>query len=497
MNRATRLRNRNRNKQPPSPGFAPPRRQGTTPEIASNLEVRGVAWSDFDQVDTLAHRISCTNRVCACNAKPTGVLCRFWSVLPWCGGKTCPNTPGRQCVGLFCSLTAVLAVCSVLPTLLAIVPSVTVAHVGAIRTHDAPRGSSVVADVSTFVHYVALGAAAQLLALLSRLPWLSFQRSVYARAIVVLRACFLPRALVTTTCSMVSSVVLYYVYARSSGVGGGLAPGVRGGGGDHVWGQLLYVCPAWGGGAQGGGQGGAQGGAQEEAASCHHTCVNQVQWLSFLSAVAAGWLHAFLYLVQERYVLHLPIVQQRRWTRLCPRLASEAVRGPVLAGGSTLLAYVAGTWVLSRAQQHRVVTTVLAWLYGNLSGTGGLLDTTDPSLAYAQSHHLLHGLFLCWSVSAWVHVSLSMSQHLFTVFTTHALHANVADNLMTWSTWLVGPTVRGRYRVSRQSRWDAKLVTRSMQRSTTVVMNEMRRRQERATRRFVLISSFWGIFVDF
>jgi len=40
--------------------------------------------------------------------------------------------------------------------------------------------------------------------------------------------------------------------------------------------------------------------------------------------------------------------------------------------------------------------------YGNLSGTGGLLDTTDPSLAYAQSHHLLHGLFLCWSVSAWV-----------------------------------------------------------------------------------------------
>ena len=355
MNRATRLRNRNRNKQPPSPGFAPPRRQGTTPEIASSVEVRGVAWSDFDQVDTLAHRISCTNRVCACNAKPTGVLCRFWPVLPWCGGKTCPNTPGRQCVGLFCSLTAVLAVCSVLPTLLAIVPSVTVAHVGAIRTHDSPRGSSVVADVSTFVHYVALGAAAQLLALLSRLPWLSFQRSVYARAIVVLRACFLPRAVVTTTCSMVSSVVLYYVYARSSGIGGGLAPGVRGGGGDHVWGQLLYVCPAWG--------EGAQGGAHEEAASYHHTCVNQVQWLSFLSAVAAGWLHAFLYLVQERYVLHLPIVQQRRWTRLCPRLASEAVRGPVLAGGSTLLAYVAGTWVLSRAQQHRVVTTVLAWLY--------------------------------------------------------------------------------------------------------------------------------------
>ena len=116
--------------------------------------------------------------------------------------------------------------------------------------------------------------------------------------------------------------------------------------------------------------------------------------------------------------------------------------------------------------------------------SGGLLDTTDPRLAHKQSTRIIECLFLCWSISVWIHVTLSVSQHIFDILLTHAVHSNVANNLMTWSTWLVSPTVRGRYRVASQGHWDSTLLTKSMQRSTTVVMNELRRRQERATRRF-------------
>ena len=455
-------------------------RGGTSTAPASSVDsysVRGVIFSDFDHVDTLTSSLPFRTRVCACNAKPSGILCT-------CRGQNWPNTPQAQCCSIFSALLFVLFACSVIPTLMGVFPSVMVAHILAARAPSSLDSSttSVSDNIMEYSRYVTLGAVAHAITLIARVPWLSFRRSVYSRAVVILRTLFLPRAMVTTACSVVSAVILYFVYATSAGVGSSLAPGVRGGSGDHVWGQMLYVCPSWGTIIDEN----SHQSTSTETSTTHGTCVNNVQWLSFVSAVAAGVVSAFHYLYSEMYIVSFPSIQRRRLTRLCPRIARETRNGPLLACISTACAYVFCYVLLSRETKHWVISSTLYYLYGNVGihRIGGLLDTTDPRLAHRQSIRTLDGLFLSWCVSVWVHLTMSISHHMLVVLLTHALHSNVANNLMTWSTWLVSPTVRGRYRVGTQGRWDASLTTKSTQRSTTVVMNEVRRRQERASRKY-------------
>ena len=336
---------------------------------ADNLSVRGVCWSDFDQVDSLTRSLPFRTRICACNAKPSGTLCT-------CFNTTWKNTPQAQCVGLFVSLVTVLFICSVIPTLMGVVPSVIITHINAnylvSTSPGTPTKSSVAENLMTFFKYIALGSSAHVLSLISRLPWLSFRRSVYARAIVLLRILFLPRAMLTTFCSVVSSIVLYYIYATSAGIGGGLPNGVRGGSGDHVWGQMLYVCPSWG----------TSGTNAESHNSVQSTCVNNIQWLSFLSAITAGFVSGCYFLYNEQYVLSFPSVHRRRLTRLFPRIAKETKRGPVLALISTSVAYLFSHVLISREYKHWMVTTALTYLHGTkgIVQRGGLLDTTDPRL---------------------------------------------------------------------------------------------------------------------
>ena len=80
--------------------------------------------------------------------------------------------------------------------------------------------------------------------LLSKLPWLTLRRTVYSRAITLLRCTCHPRALVSSACGTFGSVLLYYIFANASGVGHGVVGG-RGGTGDHLWGQLIYQCSLW------------------------------------------------------------------------------------------------------------------------------------------------------------------------------------------------------------------------------------------------------------
>ena len=54
--------------------------------------------------------------------------------------------------------------------------------------------------------------------------------------------------------------------------------------------------------------------------------------------------------------------------------------------------------------------------------------------AHRQSNGVMEGLFLCWCCSIWVIFTMSISYHMLVVLLTHALHSNVANNLMTWST---------------------------------------------------------------
>jgi hypothetical protein len=380
-----------------------------------DIEVRGIAWSNFNQVDTLTRNLPFRTRVCACNAKPTGVFCTCCyptfacNERPCCSWKfiNCLNTPGAQCLGLFISLLFVLIVCSFIPTMLGMIPTAIIAHFlvdnavvagagagagagmgGAGAAGAAGAGASaataststaesqgLASTMTALSQHLALGALAHLMTLLARLPWLSFKRTVYSKSISLLRTLFHPRAMLTTLCSILSSILLYYVYSTTAGVGLGLPPGVRGGTGDHVWGQMIYMCPMWGGGGGGGG-GGNNGNNGNNNGNIHTTCVNNAQWLSVVSAVTAGWLHAHHYLISEKYVLSLSSVQRRRFTRLLPKIAVEAIRGWKLALISVGIAYMIGDVCLSRGTKWLLVMKSMEYLHGSsgVSGPGTIIN---------------------------------------------------------------------------------------------------------------------------
>ena len=388
-----------------------------------DIEVRGIAWSNFNQVDMLTRNLPFRTRVCACNAKPTGVFCTCCyptfacNERPCCSWKfiNCLNTPGAQCLGLFISLLFVLIVCSFIPTMLGMIPTAIIAHflvdnavvagagagAGAGAAGAAGAGASaasaststaesqgLASTMAALSQHLALGALAHLITLLARLPWLSFKRTVYSKSISLLRTLFHPRAMLTTVCSILSSILLYYVYSTTAGVGLGLPPGVRGGTGDHVWGQMIYMCPTWGGGGGGGGGNGGNNNNNDgnnndrnnnnnnNNGNIHTTCVNNAQWLSIVSAVTTGWLHSYQYLMSEKYVLSISSnIQRRRLTRLLPKIAVEGIRGWKLALISVGIAYMIGDVLISRETKWWFVMKSMEYLHGSsgVSGPGTII----------------------------------------------------------------------------------------------------------------------------